>query len=294
MEKLDFEKYDKISKIELIIEDIIRKLKLDKVLIKLATESQQKQFTLTILSILYKQKYYQEYLKKHVIEFEQDNDIKILQEIIDAIKQPLEEDKIIETIYIIKNYGYYIQFYLEMYFQKKRKNYITEKHSTKLIFDQNKQKEILEINPYMINQLLSYLQKPLTKEETMIEEIMEFQMEASQTYQTEEKMLEYIKTLMKNNYNEEQLNETIAFIISIVYQKIIEDYNDQNRNIIKGMIENEKIDKNKIIEHFKNANSFSNKILNRFIMYVNKIEKGYLEELEHKESKKYAKKIYDK
>ena len=294
MVKLDFEEYDEISKMELIIESIIRNFRLEQVLISLANDEKQKIMILTILSILCKQKYYQEYLKKHVIQYQQDDVIQVIEEVINKLKESLETNDIKEATYKLKEHGEFIQINLDMYFQKKHANYITEKHSMKLVIDQNKQKELLETNPYTINQLLKYLQKPLTQEETIIEEMIEFQQESFQTYKIETKILKYIKALMKKNYNEEQLNNTIAFILSNVYQEVLEDYNDQNRRLIKNIVENEDLKKTELIEHFKNNDMFSNMILKKFLIYNDKIEEGCLEELQHKESKKYAKRLYDK
>lgn len=294
MVKLDFEEYDEISKMELIIESIIRNFRLEQVLISLANDEKQKIMILTILSILCKQKYYQEYLKKHVIQYQQDDVIQVIEEVINKLKESLETNDIKEATYKLKEHGEFIQINLDMYFQKKHANYITEKHSMKLVIDQNKQKELLETNPYTINQLLKYLQKPLTQEETIIEEMIEFQQESFQTYKIETKILKYIKALMKKNYNEEQLNNTIAFILSNVYQEVLEDYNDQNRRLIKNIVENEDLNKTELIEHFKNNDMFSNMILKKFLIYNDKIEEGCLEELQHKESKKYAKRLYDK
>lgn len=294
MVKLDFEEYDEISKMELIIESIIRNFRLEQVLISLANDEKQKIMILTILSILCKQKYYQEYLKKHVIQYQQDGVIQVIEEVINKLKESLETNDIKEATYKLKEHGEFIQINLDMYFQKKHANYITEKHSMKLVIDQNKQKELLETNPYTINQLLKYLQKPLTQEETIIEEMIEFQQESFQTYKIETKILKYIKALMKKNYNEEQLNNTIAFILSNVYQEVLEDYNDQNRRLIKNIVENEDLNKTELIEHFKNNDMFSNMILKKFLIYNDKIEEGRLEELQHKESKKYAKRLYDK
>ena len=105
MVKLDFEEYDEISKMELIIESIIRNFRLEQVLISLANDEKQKIMILTILSILCKQKYYQEYLKKHVIQYQQDDVIQVIEEVINKLKESLETNDIKEATYKLKEHG---------------------------------------------------------------------------------------------------------------------------------------------------------------------------------------------
>jgi len=294
MVKLDFKKYDVTSTMEQIIESTIRHFRLNSIVITLKTEEKQKQLILTIISILYKLKCYQEYLKENIAEFEQDENIKILYEIIDKFSKNIEDNDIKQATILLKTMGSYIQVFLEMYFERKNANYIAEKSYIKYVIDQKNQKEYLEYNPYVINQLLQYIQNPLTPEETIISEIIEYEVETEQLYNRQEKVLRHIKKLMKTHNDEETYSDKIAFIISNVYQEVIEDYNDENRSIIKGIIENEEMDRNAVIEQFKTSDTFSNMILKTFLLHNREIEEGHLEELKTKESKQYAKRIYDK
>ena len=294
MVKLDFKKYDVTSTMEQIIESTIRHFRLNSIVITLKTEEKQKQLILTIISILYKLKCYQEYLKENIAEFEQDENIKILYEIIDKFSKNIEDNDIKQATILLKTMGSYIQVFLEMYFERKNANYIAEKSYIKYVIDQKNQKEYLEYNPYVINQLLQYIQNPLTPEETIISEIIEYEVETEQLYNRQEKVLRHIKKLMKTHNDEETYSDKIAFIISNVYQEVIEDYNDENRSIIKGIIENEEMDRNAVIEQFKTSDTFSNMILKTFLLHNREIEEGHLEELKTKESKQFAKRIYDK
>jgi len=294
MVKIDFQEYDEISKMETLIDMIINNFKLSEAYITLKTKEQQIHYILTIISILYKQKCYEEYLGEHVNGIIQDENIDTIYEIIDELKEDIEEKNIFSAIKKIKKYGFFIQTFLEPYFIKKKTNYITEKHSIEIVLSQNNQKELLKYNPLAINQILNYMKNPLTEEEKMIHEIIEFFVESQQVYEDETEIYKYIKELMKKNYNEKKQEEIISFIISNTYQEIIENPVDESKNVIKPIIENEKINKEHIIEHFKNNDTFSNMILKTFLKYNLEIQEGRLEELKNKQSKKYAKRIYNK
>lgn len=292
--RLDFQKYDEISRMEMIIEAIINHNRLDKLLISLGTEDNQKRMILTMISMLYKQKCHHEYVKNHIIDDDEISNIKIIYEIIDILNEELKKEKILSATRKVNENGNIIQIFLEKYFEQKNINYITNKHFMKLVIEQGNQKELLSYNPYAINQLLEYIQNPLTKEEIIIADLLEYNSEAENTFNRQEKILTSVKELMKQNYKGEQLDDAIAFILSDVYQEIIENYYDSNRNLIKSIIENKEVEKTEIIEHFKENDAFSIMILNKFFLFNKKLYEGRLKELEQKESKKYAKRIYDK
>lgn len=292
--EIDFKEYDEISKMEKIIEGIIDSFDIKNACIILTTPEQQLIYILTMISILYKERCYEEYLSENVNGMLDDISIELIDEIIGQLEQQISENKIMDTTYTIKKYGQLIEGYLQRYFFKKNTNYISNKHSMEIIKSKNKQKEILKHNPLIINQLLQYEQKPLSKEEIIIQEITEFLVEAQQLYENEEEIINNIKDLMKRNYKKDRLNEAIMFIISNVYQEIIEHPEDENINIIVSIVENTNIKPEQIIEHFKKSKAFSNMLLQTFIKYNLNIEEKRLEELENKPSKEYAKRIYTK
>lgn len=292
--RLDFQKYDEISRMEYIIESIINRYDLSKILISLDKEESQRKMILTLISILYKQKCYHEYVKEHIIDDDETDNIEKIYEIIDILEKDLEEKNIITATRRINENGIIIQIFLGMYFSKKNMNYIKNKHYMQLVIDQDNQKELLSYNPYTINQILEYMQKPLTKEETIIADLIGYNIESEQTFIKKNEILTFVKEIMKQNYKGTKLDDAIAFVLSNVYQEVMDNYNDENRKLIKDMVENATLKKQEIIDHFKTNDSFSNMILNKFFLYNNKIEEGHLKELETRETKKYAKKIYDK
>lgn len=292
MIKIDFDEYDQITRMERIIYGITKTLDISKTYITLTTYEHQILYSLTIMSILYKEKCYEEYLGTNINGTLDIGSIDLINEIIDTIYENL--DNFPKTIAIIKNNGFVIQTFLERYYNRKEKNYISEKYPIEIIKNQSKQKELLKYNPFAINQILQYEQNPLTKEEKYIQEICEFLVESEQIYNNREQILDYIKELMEKNYKKEELDEIILFIISNIYQEMKENLNDEDRNIIIPIIENEKISPNEIVEHFKTNNIFSNMVLKNFIDYNENIKEGRLEELEKKQSYTYAKRIYRK
>lgn len=292
MIKINFDEYDQIKGMEKIVYGIINMFDISKTHISLTTYEHQILYELTIISILYKEKCYEEYLGTNVNGTMDIGSIDLLNEIIDTLYENL--NSVEKTIKIIKNNGFVIQTFLERYFNRKQNNYIAEKYPTEIIAKQKKQKDILKYNPFMINQILEYEQNPLTKEEIYIQEICEFLVESEQIYDNQEQILNYIKELMTKNYKKEELDNIISFIIGNIYQEMKENLQDEDRNIIVPIIENERVLPKEIIEHFKRNNGFSNTVLKKFLYYNKNIEKGRLEELEKKQSKIYAKRIYNK
>lgn len=292
--ELDFETFDEVAKMERVINALIETFGLSNNYIALKTQEQQTIYVLTIISILYKEKCYEEYLGEKINGNPDDIAINIIYEIIDELKQKLEEKEFGQITKYIKNNGSIIQYFLERHFNKKNTNYITERHSMDIIKNQKNQKELLKYNPFCINQILEYEQNPLTEQELIIEEITEFLVESQQQFTKQNDILMNIKQIMLKQYTPEKLDDVISFMISNTYQEIIENPMDDNKNTIVSIVENTKISPKLIIQHFINSNYFSNMILKTFMTYNLNIEKGRLEELETKESKKYAKRIYRK
>ena len=291
MVKINFDEYDQISSMEDKIESIIKRINLKDNYIISYNKEENIRYVLTIISILYKQKCYEEYLEI-ITKTKRKIEIQSLNKIIEEIYKYIKIDNFVNASKTIGKYGFVVQEILNQYFNKKNTNYITKQHTIESLIKQNKHKELLKYNPLIINQLLKAMQSPLTQEEQIIEDIIEFIVESQQIFFDKIDITNYIKELMKNKYGEKELEKVISFIISDTYQEIKENPLDKYPNIIIPIIENERITKKDIINQFNENDKFSNIILETFVKYNIEIRQGRLEELEKKSSKKYAKKLY--
>ena len=291
MVKINFDEYDQISSMEDKIESIIKRINLKDNYIISYNKEENIRYVLTIISILYKQKCYEEYLEI-ITKTKRKIEIQSLNKIIEEIYKHIKIDNFVNASKTIGKYGFVVQEILNQYFNKKNTNYITKQHTIESLIKQNNHKELLKYNPLIINQLLKAMQSPLTQEEQIIEDIIEFIVESQQIFFDKIDITNYIKELMKNKYGEKELEKVISFIISDTYQEIKENPLDKYSNIIIPIIENERITKKDIINQFNENDKFSNIILETFVKYNIEIRQGRLEELEKKSSKKYAKKLY--
>ena len=294
MVTIDYERYDRISEMEDVVKSIMSTIGLQKAYITMKTYEQQITYMLTMISILYKEKCYEEYLESNVNGELDDVAVDVIYDTIDSLKECIIKNNNIKAIKIIKERAFIIEPFLQRYFSKKQQNYIAGKHSMEIVINQNNQVELLQYNPFAINQVLKYQQQPLAKEEINIKEITEFLVDSQQIYEKISEMLKNVKKMMINNYKNDHLNEVIAFIISNAYQEVKEHTENENHNTITAIVENSKINVENIIKHFKDSDTFSNMILNTFLEYNLEIEKGRLQELSTKPSKEYAKRIYQK
>lgn len=293
MKKISFDEYDNVSSMERTIEILTKSECFRNSYIVYTEREEQIIFIITIISILYKHKCYQEYLEK-ITEAKNDVEIEILDNMIEELHKCVKEDNYIEASKIIKNNEIVIQEFLTQYYTKKDTNYITNKHTIEVVIKEKKQKEILKYNPLIINQLLKAKQTPLTEEEQIIEDILEFIVESEQICFTRIEISNNIKKLMEKKYKEKELDNVISFIISIIYQEIKENPISEISNMIIAIVENEKISKEEILKRFKEDEKFSNIILKTFQEYNFEIEEGKLRNLEQQPSKEYAKRIYNK
>lgn len=185
-----------------------------------------------------------------------------------------------------------IEKLLLKYYSEKNTNYISEKFFIETIIEQNGQKEILSLNPFMINQILDYQQKPLTTEEQIIMELTNYYIEAQQYYDTP-RDLEYVKHLLYNNNETNELCRKTLFMISNVYQESKEK-EDRFYGRLVHKLDKMNYKPLNIINYINNDNEMFKEVLEKFINYNINIEEGRLEELEKKPSSIYAKKIYRK
>jgi len=149
------------------------------------------------------------------------------------------------------------------------------------------------LNPYMINQFLDYQQKPLSEEEQIIREIIDYYI-ASQQYYGKPRIDHVIGLLGENNerYNN-RLERKVLFIMSNTYQET-KDRNDSFYGYLMDILDKMDYKPQKIINYLSNNYEKFKKILEKFIEYNMCIEEGRLEELEKQPSAQYAKRIYRK
>lgn len=193
-----------------------------------------------------------------------------------------------------------IENFLEMYFERKNTNYIQNKMSQEVIKD--KQKSLLKINPFAINQCIDYSANELTEEEKIINDIIEFnriavlkldeEVETLEEKEYQRKKLNLVKKQMIKNYSKYKLSKVILFMISNLYQEIMENPIDITYNTIKATVENEQVKNDDLVKYFISSDNFSGIIIGKFIDYNIKIQENRLQELETKETKTYAKKRY--
>ncbi len=314
MEKILIDNYDNIAKMEDIIEHLIANFNLTGGILKMKRDNEL--YAITIMSILQKEQYYEEYIGRFITETVDTRKTEKLKEIVSEIKHSLEMNN--EPAITIYKYSEDISKYLENYFNRKNENYILEKYTLEAINKIKKAKEYIKNNPFALNQMLYYEENQLTDEEKIIAELREVYIQAAyneknsnrmrnnpfqsiEDYEDledeEEKQVKIIasmKNTMKSIYSKEKLNEITRFVISNTYQEISDDLKNPKRNIIIPIIENEKINVEDIVNHFIENERFSRLFLEDFIDYNRNIDQGRLEELKHKKSNQYAKRIYKK
>lgn len=292
MDKIKIDKRDEISWMENIIEKLINEFDITKQRIMMTTKEQHITYVLTLISILYKEKCFEEYIGEKTGDIDEVS-LDLLDEIIYELKMYLNKD-IKRTVNTIYNYRELIEAYLQSYFYRKNANYISEKYDVEIIRQQNKEKEYIQINPLSLNQLLYYKENPLTQQEKIIAQINNYNVEAEQICEDRLKQLSYIKKLLERNNSEKELEKIILFIIGNTYQEIEQDPTNEKRNDIMYAVENEKIEPSDFVSYFKENKKFSNTFLENFINYNQNIEEGRLRELKTKESYKKIKRLYKK
>ena len=302
--KIDVTKLDYITPIEKEIKKIVNENPQNIINIELKDKNPQEMtlYILTILSILYKQKHYMIYEaeKTKKIDFKLTskllNYVDLLKEIIEEINKALKENNIPKALNEIINKRPFITDMLEKYFSIKETNYILEKMEIEQSV--KTQKQHIKLNPFIINQYINYDLNQLTDEEKIIADILEFNrisiiiLEEKETKDINDffkQKMKLIKKQILKNYNENEIKEVILFMISNVYQELLENSKDKAYIKIMPIIENEELTKEKLIKLFEKSESFSGNIIGKFIDYNLEIKKGRLEELKEKESYQFIK-----
>lgn len=180
------------------------------------------------------------------------------------------------------------------YYKDKNVNYIGEKFYLENIIKQKNVREVLSLNPYMISQLLEYQQNPLTKEELIIQEIMDYLKYSEWNYFYPEEIIKHVIDLFEQNNQKTNAKEIkMLFIISNVFQES-KERNDKFYGKIMYLLESAKYDPETIINYLSQDKKTLIEIMKKFTEFNRNIKEGRLEELETKPSAEYAQKIYRK
>lgn len=292
--EIDFNTYDYLSYTEEIMEHLFEIVSLENAIITFPNYEKSTTYLLMITTILYKEmcynKYYEQVLKNAKMKIEIDFVDERTKNIIDDLKKYISEKDHPSAQKLILYNGSLIEEYVERYFDRKNKNYIQAKRPFYILNKQHKQIELLHINPFAVNQSIKYYKNPITEEEKLISDMIDYLyiIKEIQKVEDDDEKLNNIKHLFITNYNQ-HLNDAIIFIICNAYQEILEQTNDPFYIHLKSIIENTQITTEEIIQHFKEDKKFSNTIIAAFLYYNKKIKNGRLQELKSKPSYEYVK-----
>lgn len=286
MKKINFRKYNKLTPIDMAIILNLEELDEKNALIFFLIEEQQKLYILNLVTLICMTKEYNFYY--HIEDEELDN-------LYENIKHVNSKNVTAIQPVIQKNISV-INKILKKYYSPR--NYIYPKYCNELIVQNEKGKNILLTNPFFINNHMEYFSdNRITENEKIINDIIEYYFSAQKIIGNEENnydVLKLTKNIIIKNIKPEELENYILFIISNVYQEVMENITDEIYNQIKHIVENENINNNDIINYFLTNDGFSNIMLNKFLSYNMKIEQGRLEQLKTKSSFQYSRKLYRK
>ena len=293
--KTDFKEYDYLTKYEEIIQNNPNFLEYSVMQKNAKTPKEKKLYLLAILTILYKEQAYKSYYDSLSKKFGFNNSKKEIEyELFERITEELKWANF-KNIYIelLQNKNR-ITKYINEYFERKKQNYIVSRKTIERI--QKISKKTIKLNPLIINQLINYQQNPLTQEEKIIGDLIDFLRVANMITNKDNIMsLEIIKALMILNYEEKELMDAITFIIYNVYQETKLNIEDPIRELMEHLIENdEEISTEEIVETFLKEDEFSKIILSTFLSYNMNIKEGRLDELKNHPSYEILKKRIQK
>lgn len=175
------------------------------------------------------------------------------------------------------------------YYAERNQNYIADKFFIKTILDQDNTQELLGLNPLEINELLSYQQKPLTAEEEIIREIIDYFMESQEFYDSPDD-IKHVQNLIKENNNGFKRIIKKSYMISNVYQHARSQDDKIMLDKIVNPIESDRIKGDEAYDYI--MRKYEKDIIRKFVEYNIDLEEGRLEELKKEPSAVYAKKIY--
>lgn len=286
--EIDFKKYDEISRIEKVLGTLLKHINLSEYQLSILNNENQILLILTIITILYKEHTYNEYLIEQ-LDDEHQHIIKttthynyFIEDIIEELEYCIDFKELEKANQIINSNGIAIQQILGCYYERKKTNYIFSRIPIELIIKNQQVFELIELNPFAANQCIDY--QPITQEEKIICNIIQYYEICG------EKDYISIKRLIIKNYQNKQLKKVILFILNNVYQELLEDKTETDIGEIKHIIETETIDSDAIVQLFILNDNFSSKYIEYFLLYNIGIKQGRLEELKTKESYQYVKK----
>lgn len=297
LEKIDLAYYDRLSgmeeRLKKILENNFACYSFSTSEIYFPKYENQIIYFLTILTILYKEQQIDEYIEETTIDtayhIDTSEEIEEIQFVINKLLYAVQEKNIELSTKIIMEHGILIDELIKQFYMRKEQNYILEKEAMYLIVENKKIKELLSMNPFAINQYLQYKSSPMTQSEKIICDILEYsRISKFNNITNQEVALKCIKQLLIKNYEKQELEKAIIFIIGNVYQETEETANVLY-NELRHIIENPKITNKQIQDYFMSNDVFSNKVLNAFIIYASKIKFERLQSLAEKPSYQYIK-----
>lgn len=176
------------------------------------------------------------------------------------------------------------------YYAERNRSYISDKFFIKTILDQDNAQELLGLNPFEINELLSYQQKPLTEEEKIIREIIDYFMESQDLYDSPDD-IKYVEKLINKNNHIIELIRKKSYMISNVYQHARSQDDKVMLDKIVNQIENDRIKGEEAYGYIMKY--YEQDIIRKFVEYNIDLEEGTLERLKKEPSAVYAKKLYN-
>lgn len=280
MEKITYKNNNKLIEIDRDIKFAFETVGTEHAIIIFPTIEQQKLYILNIKTIICMAKEYN--LHYHIIDEELDTIYEIIKNInckdISSACMIIAQN-IIVINRILKNY----------YFPR---NYIYPRYYNELLISETGKKILLE-NPFFINNHMEYFCfNRITKEEQIINTIIEYYFSAKKETKHENETLIATKKVMQKNLKPKELENYILFIISNTYQEVMENNADIEYIQIKHIVENKNNSKYDLIKCFLENDYFSNVLLARFIKYNMNIEKTRLNDLKTKPSFQYSKRLY--
>ena len=250
---------------------------------------QLKKYCWAILSILYKQYYCG---KCNCKKDEKHYDT--IKDVIEGVVKNLEKNNFNQIYIILLTCRKDILDELKKYYKNQYHNYILRKLQLQTIDNQNNMRELLKINPFMIQDSFEFYCNPLTPEEQLIGEILEMK-----NLSKSKNLNSVIGTLlveMVKKHKHEKFDEVLMFIICNVYQNAIKNNEQRLINLTKYCIENPKVSNKEIIDYFMDREGnniyLTDKlifIIQAFIYYNEKINERDLNKLEKQSSYEYVK-----
>lgn len=281
---IDFSKFDDVTRMEEQLSKLIKIVNLSEYDVYPLSSYNKIVFSMTILSILHKELYHNEYIIDNVFDLNSKRKFQcyggVISDIISDIDDFFDYYDLDGILNVIQKYGNEIQNILSNYFRRISTNYILQSMPLDVIFSRKKVSSFLKDNPLSINQCLRH--SSLNSEELLIADILEYFDVVLSDYDD----VNLIKQYLLNKFSGNKLRSVILFIICNVYQEIVDDKSESD-SYIKRLFEDERLKIDDIVELFINNDLFSSECLEYFLIYNIGIYRGRLEELKRMPSHQY-------